>query len=61
MEGHFEEWFIHGEALAAAADNWGGGRFLWTDVQGLTKEYVVAWLSPEESVEAAERELGMNL
>jgi hypothetical protein len=61
LHGEFEDWFIHGDELESAVQEWRRGRWVEEDEDAGRRVYGVSWLSTEESVEVAQRELGMDV
>ncbi|MEO3938213.1 hypothetical protein V3N99_15855 [Dermatophilaceae bacterium Soc4.6] len=59
LHGDVDDWLIEGEELGSTVQEWGQHRWLeGADGDG-RRAYQVSWLSAEESVDVAERELGV--
>jgi len=59
LHGEFDDWLIHGDELESALQEWGQHRWVENDDDDGRRVYQVSWLSAEESVDVAERELGV--
>ncbi|MEO3938196.1 hypothetical protein V3N99_15770 [Dermatophilaceae bacterium Soc4.6] len=58
LHGEFDDWVIQGDQLDLALQEWGQRQWVEYDDNG-RRVYQVSWLSAEESVDVAEREIGV--